>query len=522
MVAEARAAPHSAQPLSLPHAAPATVTRSISVKPSVESSMVSEKILHSHLPAGVLGESKPVPSSTLSKNEVSGARQAPEKRSERAATRTEQILEWISLYRIFHGIILIVNVVGIGFTISHRWDIGRSHVATFALANILASLLARNELFLRCLYSACLILFSRWPPLWWRECVASFLLNIGGLHSGFAVAGTFWVVAAVTEFFRQGPRVIHPSILALAVVALTVLVFVCASAWPSLRQTHHNAFENVHRLAGWTGLAFLWVLVGLADSWEATTPRHFSKSRLARQADIYIVTVITILIALPWMTLRKIPVEPRVLSRSVVQLRFRGRGYRVGIFGRIARHPLRENHAFGISSLGPNAAEHSMFVVGQGDFTRGLIEHPPTHVYTRMYKFVGLPYIVSMYRRGLYVITGTAIGVALSVFLQPHPRSRWHLLWVASRIEDTYRDTALADLKSVYAQRRPGERFEDEVTIWDTRERGRPNLMALVEEKARAMDAEVVFVTSNPQGTSEILRGCRQRGIPAHGPVWDS
>jgi hypothetical protein len=144
-----------------------------------------------------------------------------------------------------------------------------------------------------------------------------------------------------------------------------------------------------------------------------------------------------------------------------------------------------------------------------------------------MVKFVGLPYMVNMYRSGLYVVTGAAIGVALSVFLQPDPKSRWHLLWIASRIEETYSTTALADLRDVFARQSPDrifhqEDFESRVTLWDTRQRGRPELMPLIETHVKAKDVEVVFVTSNPQGTEEILRGCRERRIPAHGPIWDS
>jgi hypothetical protein len=455
------------------------------------------------------------------------ARDAREKRADAAPTAWEQVLEWCSLYRFFHAAVLLFNAIGVGYTLAHKWEFGQRHVATFALINVLASLLARNEIFLRHLYGFCLLLFKRWPPLLVREMIASFLLHIGGLHSGFAISGTLWMIASIIEFFRRGPQLIHASIMALSLVTCITLIVVCASAWPSLRNNHHNFFENIHRFAGWTGLAVLWVVVILADSWDPIPPRHFSPSKLYASPDIYLAAVLTILIALPWTTVRKVPVDSRVLSRSVVQLRFRDRGYGVGLFGRVSRHPLRDNHAFGITSFGPESGEHYMLVVGQGDFTRDLIERPPTHLYTRMYKFVGLPYMVNMYRSGLYVVTGTAIGVALSVFLQPDTRSRWHLLWVASRIEETYRDTALADLRAAFARRSSEEKFDEaaferSVTIWDTRVRGRPHLMSLIEEKVRAIDAEVVFVTSNPKGTSDILRGCRKRSIPAHGPVWDS
>ncbi|KAH8827519.1 hypothetical protein DL96DRAFT_1464630, partial [Flagelloscypha sp. PMI_526] len=450
---------------------------------------------------------------------------ASEKRSQGTSPPTflDRVQEWLSLYRVFHAIVLCTNLVGVGFSLSHRWPLGNRYAATFALGNILVSLFPRNEIFLRFLYWFSLLLFKRWSPLWVREIIATVLLHLGGLHSGFAISGTIWLIVAVVNFFRAP---MHVVVKALSVITCAAITLVCGSAWPGLRNTHHNIFENIHRLAGWFGLIMVWVVVIQGESWEALS-NSFNPSKLATKPDIYLAAMLTVMVALPWTTLRKVPVDSHVLSPSVIQLRFHGRGYGVGLFGRVSRHPLRENHAFGISSRGPRAAEHYMLVVGQGDFTRDLIARPPTHLYTRMVKFVGLPYMVNMYRSGLYVVTGAAIGVALSVFLQPDPKSRWHLLWIASRIEETYSTTALADLRDVFARQSPDrifhqEDFESRVTLWDTRQRGRPELMPLIETHVKAKDVEVVFVTSNPQGTEEILRGCRERRIPAHGPIWDS
>jgi len=237
---------------------------------------------------------------------------------------------------------------------------------------------------------------------------------------------------------------------------------------------------------------------------------------------------VTICIFIPWTTLRKVPVKSEVLSSSVILLRFKD-GYRSGLFGRVSRHPLKENHAFGIASKSPSSCEHYMCVVGQGDFTRGLIADPPTHLWTRQYKFVGLPYMCTFYRSGLYVCTGSAIGVALSIFLQRDPRSRWHLLWICSNIEKTYGTTALKDLRESYAaaaangdNEKASDSFDNAVTLWDTRKLGRPKMMKLIPELVERHKSEVVFVTSNPQGTADIIRGCSKRGIVCFGPVWDS
>lgn len=365
-------------------------------------------------------------------NVAETALSAREKRADPAPTRFQQLSEWVSLYRILFAAILSCNAVGIGFTLAHMWDGGQEHVATLALCNFMAALLARNEVFLRILYSVFLMLFRRWPSCWFRNAITMFLLHLGGLHSGFAVSGSLWLVTATIEFFRKGSTLIHPSILAFSVFGCVVVGAVCVSAHPAIRNSHHNVFENTHRLAGWTGVAIIWILVCLADSWSAAQNR-FVASWLAKKPDIYLAIALTVCIIIPWTTLRKVPVKSEVLSPTVILLRFEG-GCGTGLFGRISRHPLKENHAFGISSFSPTSEEHYMCIVGQGDFTRNLIANPPTYLWTRKFKFVGLPIMTSLYRSGLYVVTGSAIGVALSIFLQRDPKSNWHLLWVCRSV----------------------------------------------------------------------------------------
>ncbi len=360
------------------------------------------------------------------------ARLFREKKADAAETRSRAIKEWFSLYRCMFVVIFVPNAVGIGYTLAHKWKIGEEWNATFALSLIMAGLCARSEVFVRILYNVLLFLFKRWPPFWFRNGIATFLLNIGGVHSGMGSSGTLWLITSMIEFYRKGGNIIHPAILVFVFLASFILVLVCASAWPSLREHHHNVFENIHRYAGWTGLGILWILVGLSDTWNVEE-HNFEARRLYRKPDIYVAVGLSVLIFLPWFTYRKVPVSAEVLSNAVILLRFEG-GYPSGLFGRVSRTPFKENHAFGITSKSPDSNEHYMCVVGQGDFTRGLIADPPTHLWTRMYKFTGLPLMTSFFRSGLYVVTGSAIGVALSIFIQRDPKSKWHMLWISGYV----------------------------------------------------------------------------------------
>jgi hypothetical protein len=91
-----------------------------------------------------------------------------------------------------------------------------------------------------------------------------------------------------------------------------------------------------------------------------------------------------------------------------------------------------------------------------------------------------------------------------------------------SNIERTYGTTVLPDLRQAFEKGDDGCTFENSVTIWDTRKQGRPDVLNLIETTVRPNNLEVVFVTSNPKGTAEIIRSCLDKGIPCHGPIWDS
>jgi len=104
--------------------------------------------------------------------------------------------------------------------------------------------------------------------------------------------------------------------------------------------------------------------------------------------------VITIAILLPWLTVRRVPVDVSSLSGHASLIKFRG-GLKSGILGRISPSPLSEWHAFGIISDGKTS--HMMLAGAVGDFTKSLVSKPPTHLWVRTVHFAGLPYLVNLY-----------------------------------------------------------------------------------------------------------------------------
>jgi hypothetical protein len=73
-------------------------------------------------------------------------------------------------------------------------------------------------------------------------------------------------------------------------------------------------------------------------------------------------------------------------SPKVAIFKFK-RGMQQGLLGRISRTSIMEYHAFGIISEGRKSGHHYMICGVQGDFTKDLVNNPPTSLWTRELKF---------------------------------------------------------------------------------------------------------------------------------------
>ncbi|KAL8103071.1 hypothetical protein AgCh_027561 [Apium graveolens] len=66
---------------------------------------------------------------------------------------------------------------------------------------------------------------------------------------------------------------------------------------------------------------------------------------------------------------------------------------------------------------------------------------------------------------------------------------------------------------------------KEKVIVHDTsnpEEKGRPNVSQMSVDAAKKWGAEVVIVTSNPEGRKDyVLDACKASGITAFGPIWD-
>ncbi|KAG7091017.1 hypothetical protein E1B28_010079 [Marasmius oreades] len=430
-------------------------------------------------------------------------------RSKRKASRWLSFRLWFNTYRKFYTLVVLLNIVGLVLAALGRWHYARQYIGAFVLGNLLTAILVRNELFGRLLYLIVNTLFAKWPPLWFRLGCTSVLQHLGGIHSGCATSGFLWIIFKVITIFIDH-RNNSSAVLVMSVFTSLAIAVSIISAFPWVRNTHHNVFERHHRFVGWLGLMFTWVFVVLGDSYDLNT-RSWNPDglRVLKQQDFWFAFGMTVFIIIPWLTVREVKVEVEIPSPKVVILKFE-RGMQQGLLARISRSSIMEYHAFGIISEGVSSEDHYLICGVQGDFTKGLVDNPPTHIWTRQLKFAGVSNTSVIYKRGIRVCTGTGLGAALSTCLQSPD---WYLIWIGSDQEKTFGPTISALIH---------DKLQGRVTLWDSRKRGgRPDTMRLIEETYVSWNAEVVFITSNWAGNREMMEGCKKADIPAFGTLWD-
>ncbi|KAF9589550.1 hypothetical protein IFM89_025583 [Coptis chinensis] len=415
-----------------------------------------------------------------------------------------------TVYKRLFVVCLAINITLLVLAATGYFPYARNKATLFSIGNILALTLCRSEALLRVVFwLAVNVLGWSWIPLPLKTATTSFLQCLGGIHSGCGVSSIVWLVYSLVLTLKDRD---NTSLLIIG-VASTILSLLCLSslaAFPLVRHLHHNIFERTHRFAGWTALALLWAFIILTISFDPTSKSYNLRlSRLIKEQEFWFTAAITITIVLPWLTVRRVPVKVTAPSGHASIIKFEG-GVKAGILGRISPSPLSEWHAFGIISDG--VKDHMMLAGAVGDFTKSLVSKPPSHLWVRQVHFAGLPYLVNMYDRVLVVATGSGICVFLSFLLQPCS-AKVCLLWIAKGIEQNF-GKEIKEAVSGFPS--------DKVIVHDTAISGRPNVSQMSIAAAKRWGAQVVIVTSNPEGSRDVVNACKGAGIAAFGPIWDS
>ncbi|KAI4333880.1 hypothetical protein L6164_018635 [Bauhinia variegata] len=415
-----------------------------------------------------------------------------------------------TVYKYLFLACLSLNVIALALSAAGHFSYAKNRAVLFSIGNILALTLSRSEVVLRVVFWLAVKTLGRpCVPLRIKTATTSFLQSLGGIHSGCAISAIAWLVYSLVLTIKNKDRT-SPEIIGVAFAILFLISFSSIAAFPLIRHLHHNVFERIHRFSGWMALILVWIFILLSLRYDPSSKSYnLQLSKMVKKQEYWFTLAITILIIFPWLTIRKVAVSISAPSGHASIIKFEG-GVEMGLLGRISPSPLSEWHAFGIISDGKK--EHMMLAGAVGDFTKSLISNPPRHLWVRSMHFAGLPYLVNLYQRVVLVATGSGICVFLSFLLQPCP-SDVCLVWVAKDIELNY-GKGIKEMVSGYPK--------EKVIVHDTAISGRPNVADMTVDAATKWNAQVVIVTSNPQGSRDVIRACNKANIPAFGPIWDS
>lgn len=378
---------------------------------------------------------------------------------------------------------LAAAVVGVNAVAAFGVDSGQA-LSDLVLANLALAVLIRQQHVVNLLFRLATSAPTTWP-LKVRWALGK-VYHFGGLHVGAAVCATAWF--AVLAWVLADP---------LTWTILALLVGMVVSALPNPRARWHDAFERVHRFAGWTVL----VLFAIHSS---------RQPGFVGSGAFWVFLVVVASVALPWTRLRRVPVRIVRPSRHVALLSF---DYGVTPFAgsstALSRHPLLEWHSFANVPT-PGRSGFRLTVSRAGDWTGALIDAPPTHLWVKGVPTAGVGNVDKLFTRVVWVATGSGIGPCLPHLLARGTPSR--LVWSTRTPRETFGDDLVDEILAV----------QPDALVWDTVRDGKPDLVDLALRAHREFDAEAVICISNKKTTWRVVEGLEARGVPAFGAIWDS
>ena len=418
----------------------------------------------------------------------------------RRITRHPALLE----YRRLAAVVALVNLV-VFFRGDWRVDgaFVLSAIADVALINLSLGILIRQQRVVNALFWLATRIPTSWPL--WMRWTAGKVFHFGGLHSGATVAGAIWLgFLAFGMVFNRINGATTPSDLtlglSLAIVALMTGMIVTAIG--PLRARFHNTFEKTHRFVGWTVLILFWA--------QTISLTRDAGVALTGTPAFWMLCVITLSIISPWLSLKRVDVDIVKPSDHAVLARFDyGDTPFAGSSNAISHTPFGEYHSFANIPT-PNVAGYRLAISRSGDWTGRFIDNPPEKVWVKGITTSGVARIEVLFKKVVYVGTGSGIGPILPHLLEGAVPNR--LIWSTRSPRKTYGDALVNEI----------EAHTDDPLIWDTDARGKPDLSLLALQAVRETGAEAVIVIANQKLTRRVVYDMESHGIPAFGAIWDS
>ncbi len=363
-------------------------------------------------------------------------------------------------------------------------------ISRLVLGNFLIALLIRNQHVINLLFYFATSFSTHWP-LGIRWSLGK-IYHFGGVHVGCAIAGTFWTGYLIFLKFSTVPL----GSLILTILTFILMVSMAIIALPKNRAQYHDRFEKTARFGGWLLLVLFWAEYLLYLEYEV----GFMSIGLV---------ALTLNAIHPWLYLKKVRVKTFSPSNHAVIAEFDQGGNLLGSSTTLSQQPLLEWHSFA-NIPWPSKNGFRLIISRAGDWTGNFIDSCPKEVWVKGIPTAGVGNVEKLFKKVLYVATGSGIGPCLPHLIADEVDS--NLVWSTRTPEITYGQELVDEILAS----RPNS------IIWDTVEKGKPNMLELTYKAFIESGAEAVICISNKKLTWEVVYGLESRGIPAFGAIWDS
>ncbi|KAL6174349.1 hypothetical protein ACJQWK_00480 [Exserohilum turcicum] len=421
-------------------------------------------------------------------------------------------LHWFTTYRILIALTFIANMAVLAVLVNRNRPFTLAEPLIATAVNLFVAVLVRQEDIINLSFSL-VAKTPIWLPLWFRTTMADFH-HYGGIHVGSAMAALLWYIFFVhvnTIFFLDSlnahtARVWMWVDIATCYSFLVSIVLVCITAHPKLRMRFHNTFEHTHRFGGWIAMMVLWANTGVSSITQHTKPLYLNPA-------VWLLAATTMLIIMPWTRIRRVLITASLLSSREVRISFPYKNMPYSRTMRFSHSPLLEWHAFATIPT-PDHASAFVLVSQAGDWTKALIQNPPSHIWLRRPPAANFLCVAPLFKSLLLVATGAGIGPMISLLSSPiiaKMKARGtiiRVLWCVYDPEAPHWQFVLAAIRAV----------DPNPYIYDSSD-GRPDIAGETGWVMREKGIEAAMVVSNPKVTREVVEGVKGWGGAAFGAV---
>lgn len=381
-------------------------------------------------------------------------------------------------------------------------------IATATAANFTMAVLVRFDPFVNFLFAIVCSVPTSWPLFIRRHCAR--IYHIGGIHSGCAIAATFWLciftIGGTLEINKpKWERCIDMPSLVLSYLLLVTFITVSITCRATFRERHPVAWQMMHRYGSLTGLLLFWgQTFSTAKDFQINIP---VAQTYKYSPSVWLLTGVSFAVIISWLFVGRADVRSEALSGNTVRMYFEHATATIGTIVSISERPLAEWHR--LTAI-PNAENKGFSLMAVNtNFTRRMLEHPPSRLWVRGIAACGVLRVATLFKSIVLVTADFNICDCLGLIIAKKTPMR--ILWTCV---DPERTLGREIVQNVLEK-------DPKALIHDTMTNGQFDVILEAWKVWRESRAEAVFVVGEREWGATLVYGLASRGIPAYGSTFD-